>query len=68
MMNIYVGGKGIYLGEFSEQDIRDKKDREEVKRVQAETGLKYVRLEDVKKGKKIIALKVYVCKLEDSNL
>ena len=52
--------KGIFVGEFTEADIRDKKDRQAVQAAMHRTGLKYTNTRETKKG-----IKIWVCALAD---
>lgn len=55
---------GYLVGIFDESQIKNGDDKKAVKKAKAETGCKYVNTEFVKKGNKIVAMKVYVCDYE----
>lgn len=57
--------KGIYVGQFSEQDITLGLDKAAVEKAKAETGLKYTNTEFVKRNGKVVAMKIWVCGMED---
>ena len=57
--------KGIYVGRFTENQLRRKEDKKAVEAKKAEYGLNYVNTEFVKKGGKIVAMDIWVCSLED---
>lgn len=50
----------LYIGRFSREDLINGRDKKEIKRIQDITGLKYVSAKEVKKGKEIIGLDVYL--------
>ena len=50
--------KGIYVGQFSEQDITLGLDKAAVEKAKAETGLKYTNTEFVKRNGKVVAMKI----------
>ena len=50
--------KGVYIGQFSEQDITLGLDRAAVEKVKAETGFKYTNTEFVKRNGKVVAMKI----------
>ena len=56
--------KGILVGDFSEEDIDNKRDQEEVGRKAAETGLKYTNRQILKKGGKMF-MRIWVCSFAD---
>lgn len=68
-MGNYVKGKGILVGVYSEDDIIAGKDKIEVEKAMAETGLKYTHseLKRNRKTKEIESLTIYVCRMEDFN-
>ena len=57
--------KGIYVGQFSERDIALGLDKAAVEKAKAETGLKYTNTEFVKRNGKVVAMKIWVCRMED---
>lgn len=57
--------KGVFVGTFSEDDVRNGVDKQKLWAVQNETGLKYCNTEFVKKKGKIVGLKIWACSLED---
>lgn len=64
-MQNYIKGKGILVGAFNEDDLKQSKDKAQVKKMKEETGYQYTNTEFVKKNGKIVAMKVYVCTLDD---
>ena len=56
----YIAGKGILVGKFSGEQLKNKEDKELFKKVSKETGYKYANTE-IKKDKML----VYACSLED---
>ena len=56
----YITGKGILIGKFSEEQLKNKEDKELFKKVSKETGYEYANTE-IKKDKML----VYACSLED---
>lgn len=59
-MKNYIKGKGILVGEFSADELREKKDKELFKKVAEETGCEYANVE-IKKNK----MRVYACTFKD---
>lgn len=55
----------IYIGQFNENQLRNGEDRVLVSKKMEETGLKYTRTAFVKKGRKIIGLKVWLLTNEE---
>ena len=53
--------KGIFVGEFSVDQIDSGADRIAVEKVKAETGLSYTNTEIVKKCGVPVGLKIWVC-------
>ncbi len=51
----------VYVGQFNEKDIYDGKDTQAVEDAKAKTGLQYTNTKFVKKGGKIVGLKIWVC-------
>lgn len=60
----YIKGKGILVGTYSDEDVRNSKDQREVYAMMEKTGYNSVNTEVIKKNG-IDYLKVYVCKSED---
>lgn len=52
---------GVYVGQFSEQDILLGIDKVAVEKVKQETGLKYTNTKFVKRNGKIVGMKIWVC-------
>ena len=50
----------IYVGTFNEAQCRNREDKAILEKKKAETGLKYIRSRLVKKGGKIVGLKVWL--------
>lgn len=61
----YVKGKGILIGTYDENDLKNGKDKSDVLKISRETGLKYTNTEILKSKGKIIGMKIYACKAED---
>ena len=55
----------IYVGQFNEDQLRNGEDKMLVLKKMDETGLKYTRTAFVKKGRKIIGLKVWLLTNEE---
>ena len=55
----------IYVGKFTEEEVRKGLDKKAVEEKKVETGLKYIKTQFVKKGKQIIALKLWLMSLEE---
>lgn len=64
-MDNYIKEKGILVGTFNNADIKSGRDKQEVQKKKSETGLKYTNQEFVKKGSKIVGLRIYVCTVQD---
>ena len=64
----YVKGKGILVGCFNAQQIKDKEDKVAVQNMMDTTGYKYTNTEFVKKNGKTTGIKIYVCELDDLEL
>lgn len=60
--------KGFYVGTFDEKQIKNGEDEVAVEKAKQSTGCKYVNTEYVKKGKKIVGLKLYVCTADEMKL
>lgn len=50
-----------YIGQFTENDLINGVDKIKVAEEMEKTGLKYVNTEFVKKGKKVVGMKVWLC-------
>ena len=57
--------KGVYIGQFSEEDIKVGRDKAATQKVKEETGLKYVNHQFVKKNGEIVAIRLWACSVED---
>ena len=57
--------KGVYVGEFNENDLDNGADKVAVAKKMAETGLSYTSTEVVYKKGKPVGLKIWVCSAED---
>ena len=49
-----------FVGEFNEEQLRNKEDKVAIEKAKAETGLKYIESEFVKKKGTIVGIKVYL--------
>lgn len=61
----YIKGKGIFVGEYDEDEIRAGIDEMDTGAKMKETGLSYTNTEPVKKDGRLVAMKIYVCTVED---
>ena len=61
----YVKGRGILVGTFTEQELRQGRDKVEVEKMMKKTGYPGVNSVVVKKGGKPVGLRLYVCRWED---
>ncbi|RKI83761.1 hypothetical protein D7V90_07670 [bacterium 1xD42-87] len=61
----YIKGKGILVGTYNENDLKNGKDKIDVLNISKETGFNYTNNEFVKRNGKIVGIKIYVCKIED---
>lgn len=64
---MYEKGKGIFVGEFNINEVLDKIDRKKTQEFKEKYNLDYVNTEIVKKGNKIIGIKIWVCNIEDAD-
>ena len=53
------------VGCFNEAECRKGDDKKAVEKAKADTGCKYVNTEYVRKGKKIVGLRVFVCTYDE---
>ena len=51
----------IYVGRFTEEDLKQGKDKLIVKAKQEETGFKYTNTKLIKKNGKNVGIDIYVC-------
>ena len=51
----------VLVGDFTEQDIKDKKDKIAIEEKMKETGLKYINSKIIKQNGKPSALRIWVC-------
>ena len=63
-MNIYIKGKGIPVGTFTEEDLKKGIDKIMVNKKMEETGLKYTNTKIIKEHG-IRKLAIWVCNVED---
>lgn len=63
-MENYIQGLGILIGEFTEEELREHKDREIIEKKKKELGLKYINAKNIKKNG-IKKLAVYLCNVDD---
>lgn len=57
--------KGVFVGEFSEQDLFNGVDKAMVREMKEKTGLKYINKEFVKRAGRIVSMKIWVCSLDE---
>lgn len=55
----------IYIGQFNEKQVRTGEDKAIVQQKKEETGLKYTKSKLVKKGGKLVGLKVWLLTNEE---
>lgn len=55
----------VLVGTFNEQDLKEGKDKAAIQEAKAKHGLKYSDTKLVKKGEKIVGIKVWVCDADD---
>lgn len=55
----------IYIGQFNEEQCRQGVDKALVEQKKAETGMKYTRTKLVKKGGRIVGLKIWLLSNEE---
>lgn len=55
----------VLVGIFNENDLKEGKDKIEVEKKKNETGYNYTKTELVKKGSKIIGIKIFVCDVQN---
>lgn len=58
--NTYIKGLGVFVGKFSENDLRNGIDKKAVEKKKKETGLKYTNTKIIKNG-----LAIWVCNADD---
>jgi len=51
--------KGVFIGEYNEQDLREGKDKKDVERVMSMTGFNNIDTEFVESQGKIVAIRLY---------
>jgi len=57
----------ILVGVFSEQELKDGKDKIAVAKQMEESGLKYTDTKFIKNRGEIVAMKIWVCSLDETN-
>lgn len=60
----YIKGLGVLIGEFTEEELKEHKDRIVIEEKKKELGLKYINAKEVKR-KGIKKLAVYLCNAYD---
>ncbi len=68
MGKFYIPHKGVYVGQFNEQEVATGKDKMAVAQMQAKTGLMYTNQKIVTKNGVAVGIKVWVCRPEDFNM
>lgn len=63
-MNNYIKGLGILVGKFTEEDLRNKIDKQVVAEKSKEYNLKYTNAKIIKE-KGIRKLAIYLCNIDD---
>ena len=61
----YIKNKGILVGFFNANDVKKGIDKIKVKEYQEKYNLHYTNTELIKKNKKIVGIKIYVCNVYD---
>lgn len=51
----------VLVGDFTEDDLKNKRDKIAVEKAKKETGLNYVNTKEIKRNGKIVALRIWVC-------
>lgn len=62
--NTYIKGLGVFVGKFSENDLKNGIDKKAVEKKEKETGLKYTNTKIIKE-KGVTKLAIWVCNVED---
>ena len=65
MSNQYIPHKGVYVGQFNEQEIAQGIDKMKLAEVQARTGLAYSNQQVVVKNGRPVGLKLWACTAVD---
>ena len=65
MGKFYIPHKGVYVGQFNEQQVAQGIDKMELAKVQAKTGLGYVNQQVIVKKGVAVGLKLWACRAED---
>ena len=58
----------VFVGEFSDEDLKNGVDKKMVEDYKIKTGLNYTNTKLVKKNGKIVAIKIWVCDSNDFEL
>ena len=66
-MDNYIKGKGIFVGTYTEKELDEEKEKIDIAKMKEKTGLKYINSEFVRKKGKVVAIKFYVCTMDDMN-
>jgi len=54
----------VLVGDFTEDDLNNKRDKIAVEKAKKETGLNYVNTKIIKRNGKNVALRIWVCDLD----
>lgn len=54
----------VLVGDFTEDDIKNKRDKIAVEQKMKETGLKYTNTKIIKRNGKSVALRIWVCDVD----
>lgn len=55
----------VLVGDFNEDDLKNKRDKIAVEQKKKETGLNYVNSKIIKHNGKMVALRLWVCDVQD---
>lgn len=58
----------VLVGDFTEDDLKNKRDKIAVEQKMKETGLKYTNTKIIKRNGKSVALRIWVCDVETFKL
>lgn len=58
----------VLVGDFTEDDFKNKRDKIAVEKAKKETGLNYVNTKEIKRKGKTVALRIWVCDVETFKL
>lgn len=65
---MYISGLGVFVGEFTESDLKNGIDKKAVAEKMEKTGLKYTNTKIAKNKNKERVLRIWVCNVDDFKL